>query len=981
MSMARLLRHVWTAFVWLALVPSISYAQASITGAVRDTSGAVLPGVTVEAASPALIEKVRSVVTDGTGQYRIENLRPGTYAVTFTLPGFAVVRREGIELAGTFTATINAELRVGSLEETVTVTGESPTVDVQSTLRQRVMDREILDSLPIARTDRELTVLIPGTTSDRQDVGGSSTTITGRTTIHGSRGTDQRITVGGLSLGGPRDGAGSSHGSNFASYQEVTIDTGAVDAEQPTGGVRINYIPKDGGNTFSGTFLASFANESMQSDNYSQELRDQGLRAPNTIKDIWDLNPGFGGPIRRDSVWFYVAGRYNGASQYPAGIFYNLNANNPNAWTYAPDETRRPSIDSDWKDGTGRITWQASQRNKLGLLWSEQVSCYCSELTSSTMAPETAINRNQKPMRSIVADWTSPITNRLLLEANFLDRVETPTRSLPDPNMNPLMVPVTDQGLGNLTYRAFPGEVRSVILKHHIYRAAVSYITGAHAFKAGFNTGPMSEDGRNTHGTVPYAFRFNNGVPNQITLFATPHNHFLSIDAVTGLYGQGRWTVNRLTLSYGLRYDYYKTSFPETRIGPAPLVPNRNITTPETEGLSWHDIAPKSGATFDLFGDGTTAVKVTLNKYLEGIGAQNPIIIGENMAPVRRLVNSTTRSWTDANRNFVPECNLIDPAANGECAAMANRNFGTAVPGASYDPDLVSGWNKRGYNWEFSTGVQREITRGISVDVSYFRRWYGNFLVTDNRALGPADFDRFSIPAPADPRLPGGGGYAVSGLYNLNPAKFGVPADDFITLAKNYGEQTEHWNGMDVTINARPRPGALLQGGLSTGRTSTNNCEIQAALPETAPTNPFCDVTTAFRPQYKFVGSYQIPRVDVQISGVFRNEAGQQILANYNAPNAVVAPSLGRPLSGGVANVSVNLVEPGTMYGERMTQLDLRFGKVLRFGPVRTTASLDIYNALNGNAILTQSPAYATWLRPDSILLARFFKVGVQLDF
>jgi hypothetical protein len=312
---------------------------------------------------------------------------------------------------------------------------------------------------------------------------------------------------------------------------------------------------------------------------------------------------------------------------------------------------------------------------------------------------------------------------------------------------------------------------------------------------------------------------------------------------------------------------------------------------------------------------------------------------------------------------------------------MANRNFGTAVPGASYDPDLVSGWSKRGYNWEFSTGVQRELARGVSVDVSYFRRWYGNFLVTDNRAVGPADFDRFSIPAPADARLPGGGGYTIGGLYNLNPAKFGVPSDDYITLAKNYGNQTEHWNGVDVTISARPRAGALLQGGLSTGRTSTNNCEVLAKLPESAPTNPFCEVTTAFRPQYKFVGSYQIPRVDVQLSGVFRNEAGQQILANYNAPNAVVVPSLGRSLSGGAANVSVNLVEPGTMYGERMTQLDLRVGKVLRFGSVRTTASLDIYNALNGNAILTQSSAFATWLRPDSILFARFFKVGVQLDF
>ena len=979
--MVRYSRRVWIALACLALMPSLAYAQASITGVARDTSGAILPGVTVDAASPALIERVRSVVSDGTGQYRIENLRPGAYTVTFTLPGFATVRREGLELAGTFTATVNADLRVGTLEETVTVTGETPAVDVQSTLRQRVMDREILDSLPISRSDRELSVLIPGATSDRQDVGGSATSVTGRTAIHGSKGTDQRITVGGLSLGGPRDGASSSQGSNFAAYQEVTIDTAAVDAEQPTGGVRINYIPRDGGNNFSGTFLGSISTEGMQSNNYTQELRDRGLRTPNSIKNIWDLNPGFGGPIKRDTVWFYAAFRYNGASQYPPGIFYNLNANNPVAWTYAPDESRRPSIDSVWKDGTGRVTWQATQKNKIGLLWSQQVSCYCPELTSATMAPETAIDRTFTPMRSVVLDWTSPVTNRLLLEAGYLNRLEPPSRALADPNTNPLMVAVTDQGLGNLTYRAFPGEIRNVKLKHQILRGAMSYITGAHALKAGFTTGPMSEEGFNGHGTQPYSYRFNNGVPNQITLFATPHNHFLAIDSLTGVYAQDRWTINRLTLSYGLRYDYYKTSFPETRIGPAPLVPNRNITLPETPGLTWHDISPKSGAAYDLFGDGKTAVKVTLNKYLEGIGAQNPMILGESMAPVRRLINTTTRSWADANRNYVPECDLINPAANGECGAMANRNFGTAVPGASYDPDLVRGWGKRNYNWEFSAGIQRELLRNVSVDFSYFRRIYGNFLVTDNRAVGPADYDRFSLTAPADSRLPGGGGYVIGGLADLNPAKFGVPNDDYVTRAKNYGTQTEHWNGVDLTVNARPRAGLLLQGGLSTGRTSTTNCEILAKLPEAGPTNPYCEVTTNFLPQVKFLGAYRIPRIDLQVSSVFRNETGPQVLANFNATNALVAPSLGRSLSGGAANVSVNLVEPGTTYGERMTQLDLRVSKTLRFGRTRATASVDLYNALNDNAVLLHSNAFATWLRPESILLARFLKFGVQLDF
>jgi hypothetical protein len=505
----------------------------------------------------------------------------------------------------------------------------------------------------------------------------------------------------------------------------------------------------------------------------------------------------------------------------------------------------------------------------------------------------------------------------------------------------------------------------------------------------------MSEDGLDRHATQPMAYRFNNGVPNQITLYATPYYHYLDLDSTTGIFGQGRMTLDRLSVSYGVRYDRYKTSFPEMQLGPGPLVPNRNVLLAAATGESWNDITPKMGASYDFFGNGKTALKVSLNKYLEGIGFQAPLILGEGMAPVNRLVTNTTRSWADANRNYIPECDLVNPAANGECGAMANQNFGTLVTGASYDPELLSGWGKRGFNWEFSAGVQQEVMPRVAVDVSYFRRWYGNFIVTDNRAVGPADYDVFSITAPVDPRLPGGGGYTVNGVYDLKPAKFGVPADNYITHASNYGKQTEHWNGVDVTLNARPREGALLQGGLSTGRASTNNCEVVDKLPEARfgqgafgvsnanvwMPSGFCDVQEGFRTQVKFVGSYTVPRVDVQVAAVFRNQPGPQILANYIATNAVVAPSLGRSLSGGAANITVNVVEPGTLYGGRLNQLDLRFGKMLRVGRTRTLASIDLYNALNGNAVLTINNAFATWQRPQSILLARFVKLGVQFDF
>jgi hypothetical protein len=275
--------------------------------------------------------------------------------------------------------------------------------------------------------------------------------------------------------------------------------------------------------------------------------------------------------------------------------------------------------------------------------------------------------------------------------------------------------------------------------------------------------------------------------------------------------------------------------------------------------------------------------------------------------------------------------------------------------------------------------VQREILPRVSMNASYWRSWMGNFFVTDNRATEPADFDPFSITAPLDPRLPGGGGNVIPGLYDLKSAKFGVPADNLFTSSDKYGKQTEIWNGVDLTVNARPGPGTFVSGGTSTQRQATDNCEVVAKLDNPSPL--FCHAPGKFLTSVKFLASYTVPRVDIQVTGNFQNLPGPEITANYVASVAEVQPSLGRPLSGGARNVTVSLVEPRSMYGQRMTRLDLRVGKILRFGRVRATPSVDLYNMLNASTVLSQSSAYATWQRPQSIMPGRFAKVGMQLDF
>jgi hypothetical protein len=974
----------------LAVIPSSAYAQASVAGVVRDTSGAVLPGVTVEVASPALIEGVRSTVTDGSGRYLIEQLRPGDYTVTFSLAGFARIQRDGIQLSGTSVTTVNADMRVGAIEETITVTGEAPIVDVQSTVSQRVLDQDVLEALPSSRAPAQVAALMPNVTTATQDVGGSMGDGSSRGGVVTRGNGDSRILIGGLMT---QTGSGTSHGIyNMEAYQEVLIDTGAVSAEYYTGGVRINFVPKDGGNTFAGSFLTAFANNSMSGDNVTDELRAAGLEASSSIKQLFDINPSFGGPIVQDKVWFHTAGRYNRAYNY-ASIRFNKNAGNPNEWTYEPDLSREPAASENWiRNFNGRVTWQATPRNKFAGFYDHSKVCDCPRTLTATSSPEAAIGQyNINPRRFYTGEWTSPVNSNLLLEASFVHIYSRATRARVNPFFDPAPVPmvqVQEQSTG-INYRGTANSNESINTPTQI-RGVASYVTGSHAFKVGFNWGTVNQSRETFSTDAPLIFRMRNAVPNRITQFSTPFIAYVE-GVETAMFVQDRWTVGRFTVSGGVRYDRFVDSFPEQTIGPGNFTPNRNIQFAKKDGVSWNDIEPRLGLAVDVFGNGRTAYKVTLNKYLGGDGSGGPFGIGA--APGNNMITSTTRSWNDANRNYVPDCDLVSVLANGECGAMANRDFGTVQSTLAFDPDLMNGWGVRSNNWQFSTGLQQQLITGVSVSVDYWRTTFGNNVIVDHTNYDASDFDTYSITAPRDPRLPGGGGYVISGLYDVKPAVFGRPAGALVSTADKYGKMTEVWNGVDFNFNVRPQGGVLLQGGTTTQRQSTDTCgvvgQVAAAPPPDRGGNPppynpsqlFCDVNGTFLTQLKFLASYTIPRIDVRVSASMQNLPGPQITASYAATNAIVSPSLGRPLAGGAANVEVPLVEPRSMYGDRWTQLDLRFGKLLQLGRYRANVGVDIYNALNSSGVLELSDAFDTWQRPTSILSARFAKLVFQLNF
>src|SRR6185503_8917968 len=342
-----------TVWIFLALLPTTAAAQAVIAGTVRDTSGALLPGVTVEASSPALIEKVRTAVSDGTGQYRIEDLRPGIYTVNFTLTGFSAFRREGIELTGSFTATVNADMKVGALEETVTVTGESPIVDVQSARRQTVITSEVLRAIPTVRSYNALVGVVPGVVTNTNDV--ATGTATTQFPIHGGRNNEGRMTIDGLNIGNPIGGnQPPGYVADIGNSQEITFTTSGGLGESENAGLVMNLVPKTGGNSISGSVYFSGTGEKLQADNFTQELKDAGLAAPTPFTKVYDLNGAFGGPIKKDRVWYFVNARTQGSTRTVANIYYNLNAGDPTKWMYAPDLSQPAYSDRTWENVSGR---------------------------------------------------------------------------------------------------------------------------------------------------------------------------------------------------------------------------------------------------------------------------------------------------------------------------------------------------------------------------------------------------------------------------------------------------------------------------------------------------------------------------------------------------------------------------------------------------------------------------------------------------
>jgi hypothetical protein len=463
-------------------------------------------------------------------------------------------------------------------------------------------------------------------------------------------------------------------------------------------------------------------------------------------------------------------------------------------------------------------------------------------------------------------------------------------------------------------------------------------------------------------------------------------------------YAQEQWTKDRLTLQGALRFDRAWSSFPEQQIGPSVTIPNAIVLQPQLGIKGYNDLSPRIGAAYDLFGNGKTALKGNVGRYLHPASNQGRYI---NANPSELVSTITGRSWTDTNGNFIVDCNLLNgaaqsPATTGSidtCGAWADQNFGRARPGTRLDESILGGWRSRPYDWQFGISVQQELFPRVSVEVGYFRRWwpiFGAGDVTDNVLTSASDYTRFNVIAPTDSRLPNGGSYTVANIYNITAAGNALGQDNLQKAANDFGSYSRYWDGFDVNLQARFRNGLTLQGGTGTGRLVFDQCEPREVVPEGLVgglTNPYCRQVEPLLTTVKALASYIIPRVDVNVSGTFSSRPGVPLQANVVYTNADMLNSaratLGRALVGTpTGTITVNVLEPNTIFGDRIDQLDIRVGKILRFGRSRTSLNLDIVNALNSNDNLAYSAVFGpTWPAPTTVLTARLFRLSAQLDF
>ena len=989
MTKAKLAAYILAGLVLLVLLPSLASAQSTIEGIVRDTTGAIMPGVTVTASSPALIEKSRTVATDGQGRYSIVDLRPGTYSITFTMGGFNTQRRDGIEVPANVSVPVYIEMSVGSVGETVTVRAEASVVDVENAANKQLLTREVQDSIPNARNMQQLGGLVPGIRLTVPDVGGSQQMEQTYFTGHGAPLQHTTVLLDGMNINSNYiDGQIQNYVDN-AIIQQSTYQTSGISAEVSAGGLLVNQVPKDGGNTFhSDVFLGlSGGSNFWQASNVTPDLVARGLVGNTRIKHIEDFDGSVGGPILRDKLWFLAAGRYQSTYGIAPGSFY-------------PDGS--PGIEDQYiKQGTLRLSWQISSKDKFSGTYERIQKFKGHELFRGGVVgrpdnPAVSAQRRGPPLYYVAqGKWTRTATPRLLIEAGFSTDVIHYSDIY---QKGEEQIPFTPEWYAKTTHLDLVTNVRSNAPQIQNYflpdrrnvSGAVSYVTGSHSIKLGVQDAWGKND-RVSSINGDLQQQYQSGAPFNVLVYNTPIAVRQRVDADLGIYAQDTWHIKKLSVTAGLRWEYERSTIEPSAVGAGRFIGARSfplINCTTIKGLGcWKTWAPRLGTVYDLFGNGRTALKAGFGKY------NTPQATGYLSSINPMALSTDTRFWTDLNHD--------DIAQDNEIGLSTNPNFGKLASVPKFDPHF-----KREYNLQYSAGIQHQVTNGVSLSFNWFRRTNYNGTFIQNRAVDPtADWTPFTIINPLN-------GEQIT-AYNLNTGKFGLPAD----LYQTNGDQKKRRNtytGYEFGTVARLPRGAHVFAGWTIDHITDIACDASANttfdgsnITNGALNDPnslrFCDESgrIPFRNEFKAAGNLPL-WWRFEASMAWQNDPEPLKYVSWPlskttkypgdcgvpgcTPGALVAPNLTN------TSLTVPLVPPGSRFMDRLNQLDVGIRRTFAIRErIHVQTQVEMFNVNNAHTVLLETQTLGTSVKPfvagglggtpQALLQPRLLRVALQFKF
>ena len=936
------------AVAFAAVTATSAFAQGggasstgTIQGRVTDAQGAVLPGVTVTATSPSALG-AQTAVTSETGNYRFPALPPGTYTVTYELAGFNTVRREGIQLSLGFTANLNVELALATLQETVTVTGESPVIDTSATRIQQNFKTEQLQSIPNGRDMWSLLAVTPAVQMTRIDVGGNRAGTQTGYSAYGFTG-QVRVLIEGINTTEGTGGAGFYF--DYGSFEEVFLGVAGQGAEAATPGVQSQFLGKSGGNTFSGEFYQDFYNNGFQASNLSAEQLAAGLRdGSNEVEKYYDTNVNFGGPIRKDKAWFHVSWR----KQFNAVQNTQFNFDKTfDTWN------NNPSV---------KTTYQLSQNHKLIGYYQWNMKTQPNRLPLGTYFydNEGQTVRQESPSWVYKGEWNGTLSSKLYLEARYGDfGYYDPRRTNSDEQY-------FWRDTATLRLVGAHAQSQTDRDRKQVTAASTYFLDtkmGSHTFKLGgeiYKVSQWSGRQQNVGGNIEHIYTNGRssqvvfGIPTALSVSgrrASDDGDLLVVNKLDqqDLFLNDTWAMGRVTLTLGARWDRYRGWMPENKqlayaIGPVNVAEQ---TFPEKDFFTWNSFGPRVGVTYDIAGDGKTVVKASYGLFWHNPG---PNVSAD--ANPNQNNKSVTYNWNDANGDRVYQ-------RGEEVGAPTNTTLAGTI---QFDPKTT-----QPYSHDLSVYLERQIASQIGSRVGFVYKTEDDLISLYNPSRPISAYTQpFSFVDIGADGVTGTGDDRTLTLY-------GVPTSQAANFPITNVEQNTGRFSRYKTVEASmvKRHGNRWSAQVGGSYTWAND------FPGNYPNDPngqFAEPTTRW--DFKVSGSVDAP-FGIRISPLVRHQAGQNFARQISV--------------GSAAATAAGAIYAGTIYAEardarrqdNITVFDVRAERAFKVvGKLRARVIGDVFNITNSNAVETRTVTTGSaFNRPTAVLAPRTARIGVRLSF